>query len=149
VASRRQPDRVRRTVAEMRALLEHREREFAEHGVDSIAAYRRLRARGEITGDGFGDVFLVVDGWLTLRQDFEELEAPVTALAARGLGYGLHLVTATNKWSEFRPAGRDLFGTRLELRLGDPYESAIGRRAAENVPEGAPGRGVTRTGCTS
>jgi S-DNA-T family DNA segregation ATPase FtsK/SpoIIIE len=146
MASGRQRDRVRRMVAELRALLEHREREFAEHGVDSIVAYRRLRARGEITGDGFGDVFLVVDGWLTLRQDFEELEAPVTALAARGLGYGLHLVAATSKWSEFRPAVRDLFGTRLELRLGDPYESAVGRRAAENVPEGAPGRGVTRDG---
>ena len=58
-------------------------------------------------------MFLVVDGWLTLRQDYEELEQAVTALAARGLGYGIHLVAATNKWSEFRPAVRDLFGTRL------------------------------------
>jgi S-DNA-T family DNA segregation ATPase FtsK/SpoIIIE len=146
VANRMQADRVRRTVAEMRGLLEQRERDFATHGIDSIATYRRRRASGEITGDGFGDVFLVVDGWLTLRQDFEELEASVTALAARGLGYGLHLCAATNKWSEFRPAVRDLFGSRLELRLGDPYESAVGRRAAENVPEGAPGRGVTSGG---
>ncbi len=146
VASRRQTDRMRRTVAEIRTLLEHREHEFADRGVDSIAAYRRLRAVGEIAGDGFGDVFLVVDGWLTLRQDFEELEPAVTALAARGLGYGIHLIAAASKWSEFRPAVRDLFGTRLELRLGDPYESAVGRRAAENVPEGAPGRGITRDG---
>ena len=91
-------------------------------------------------------MFLVVDGWLTLRQDYEELEQAVTALAARGLGYGIHLVAATNKWSEFRPAVRDLFGTRLELRLGDPYESEIGRAAARNVPAGAPGRGLTQDG---
>ena len=146
VASRLQGDRVRRTVAEVRTLLDQREREFSERGIDSIATYRRLRAEGAIAGDGFGDVFLVVDGWLTLRQDYEDLEQTVTALAARGLGYGVHLVAATNKWSEFRPAVRDLFGTRLELRLGDPYESEIGRAAAGNVPSGAPGRGLTRDG---
>jgi S-DNA-T family DNA segregation ATPase FtsK/SpoIIIE len=146
VASRLQGDRVRRTVAELRTLLEQREREFSERGIDSIATYRALRADGAIAGDGFGDVFLVVDGWLTLRQDYEELEQAVTALAARGLGYGIHLVAATNKWSEFRPAVRDLFGTRLELRLGDPYESEIGRAAARNVPSSAPGRGLTRDG---
>ena len=146
VATRLQGDRVRRTVAEVRTLLEQREREFGERGIDSIATYRTLRAGGAIAGDGFGDVFLVVDGWLTLRQDYEELEQAVTALAARGLGYGIHLVAATNKWSEFRPAVRDLFGTRLELRLGDPYESEIGRAAAGNVPAGAPGRGLTHDG---
>jgi S-DNA-T family DNA segregation ATPase FtsK/SpoIIIE len=146
VAARLQPERVRRTVAEIRGILERREREFAERGIESITAYRAMRARGEITGDGFGDVFLVVDGWLTLRQDFEQLELDITALAARGLGYGIHVVAATNKWSEFRPAIRDLLGTRFELRLGDPYESEIGRAQAANVPEGSPGRGLTREG---
>ena len=145
-ASRLQGDRVRRTVAEMRSLLEHRERDFADQGIDSIGTYRRLRAAGQIAGDGFGDVFLIVDGWLTLRQDYEDLEQSVTALAARGLGYGIHLLAATNKWSEFRPAVRDLFGTRLELRLGDLYESEVGRAAAANVPSGSPGRGLTRDG---
>ncbi|HSZ39975.1 MAG TPA: type VII secretion protein EccCa [Trebonia sp.] len=146
VASRLAADRVRRTVAEVRTLLERREASFAEQNIDSIATYRRMVASGDIESDGFGDVFLVVDGWLTLRQDFEELEPVVTSLAARGLGYGVHLAAATNKWSEFRPAVRDLFGTRLELRLGDPYESEVGRAAAANVPEGAPGRGLTRDG---
>lgn len=146
VASRLQAERVRRTVAEARALLERREREFAERGIESIAAYRQLRATGKIPGDGFGDLFLVVDGWLTLRQDYEQLEADITALAARGLGYGIHVVAATNKWSEFRPSIRDLFGTRFELRLGDPYESDMGRLLAANVPERSPGRGLTRDG---
>jgi S-DNA-T family DNA segregation ATPase FtsK/SpoIIIE len=146
VATRLQADRVRRTVAEVRALLGERERSFTDQGIDSIGTYRRLVTAGEISGDGFGDVFLVIDGWLTLRQDFEELEPVVTSLAARGLGYGIHVVAATNKWSEFRPAVRDLYGTRLELRLGDPYESEVGRAAAANVPEAAPGRGLTRDG---
>jgi S-DNA-T family DNA segregation ATPase FtsK/SpoIIIE len=146
VATRLQAERVRRTVAEVRAILERREQEFAERGIESIAAYRAMRASGEIAGDGFGDVFLVVDGWLTLRQEYEQLELDITALAARGLGYGIHVVAATNKWSEFRPAIRDLLGTRFELRLGDPYESEMGRTLAVNVPERSPGRGLTRDG---
>jgi S-DNA-T family DNA segregation ATPase FtsK/SpoIIIE len=146
VATRLQAERVRRTVAEVRTVLERREQEFAERGIESIAAYRAMRASGEIAGDGFGDVFLVVDGWLTLRQEYEQLELDITALAARGLGYGIHVVAATNKWSEFRPAIRDLLGTRFELRLGDPYESEMGRTLAANVPERSPGRGLTRDG---
>jgi DNA segregation ATPase FtsK/SpoIIIE, S-DNA-T family len=146
VATRLQPDRVRRTVAEVRAILERREQEFAERGIESIAAYRAMRASGEMPGDGFGDVFLLVDGWLTLRQDYEQLELDITALAARGLGYGIHVVAASNKWSEFRPAIRDLLGTRFELRLGDPYESETGRALAANVPERSPGRGLTKDG---
>ena len=146
VAARIDAVRARRTVAEVQSVLTRREKEFAERGIESIAAYRRMRASGEIAGDGFGDVFLVVDGWLTLRQEFEALEQTVTAIAARGLGYGVHVVASAGKWSEFRPAVRDLFGTRLELRLGDPYESEIDRKLAANVPDSAPGRGLTRDG---
>lgn len=146
VAARLQPDRVRRTVAEVRTVLEQRERMFTEQGIDGMATYRRRVASGEMQSDGFGDVFLVVDGWLTVKQDFEELEGAITSLAQRGLNYGIHVIVTTNKWSEFRPAIRDLYGTRLELRLGDPYESEIGRAKAANVPEGAPGRGLSRDG---
>ncbi|MCG5220531.1 type VII secretion protein EccCa [Streptosporangium sp. KLBMP 9127] len=146
VANRLDSDRVRRTVAEVSGLLQQREREFAERGIDSIATYRRQVADGTIAGDDFGDVFLIVDGWLTIRQDFETLEPTITDLAARGLGYGIHVIAATNKWSEFRAAIRDLFGSRLELRLGDTYESEVNRKAASAVPEGFPGRGLTRDG---
>ena len=146
VASRLDATSARRTVAEVEAVLTRREKEFAEQKIESIAAYRRMRASGEIAGDGYGDVFLVVDGWLTLRQDFEQLEQTVTAIAARGLGYGVHVLASSGKWSEFRPAIRDLFGTRLELRLGDPYESEVDRKMAMNVPESSPGRGLTRDG---
>jgi len=146
IANRLDADRVRRTVAEVTSLLERREREFAERGIDSMATYRRMRASGEISGDGYGDVFLVVDGWMTLRQDYENLEPVITDLTARGLGYGIHVIATVNKWSEFRMNIRDLFGTKLELRLGDPYDSEIDRKLAANVPEGRPGRGLTREG---
>lgn len=146
VASRLDADRVRRTVAEIAGVLHQRERMFTEQGVDSMVTFRRRIADGSLKGDGWGDIFLVVDGWLTIRQEFDALEPVITDLAARGLGYGIHVVAATNKWSEFRPGIRDLFGTRIELKLGDAYESEINRKKSLAVPEGVPGRGLTRDG---
>ncbi len=144
VAGRRDIEAVRRTVAEATALLDEREARFARLGIDSIATYRRRQATGEIADDPFGDVFLVVDGWGTFRQEYEELEQAVANLAARGLGFGIHVVLTAARWAEIRINMRDLFGTRLELRLGDPGESEIDRRTAANVPEGSPGRGLTK-----
>ena len=51
VAGRRDTEAVRRTVAEVSALADDRESRFTEMGIDSIAAYRRRRATGEITDD--------------------------------------------------------------------------------------------------
>lgn len=143
VAGRKQVDEVRRAVAEMSTLIDERETLFAEAGVDSMAAYRRRKAAGEFGDDAFGDAFLVVDGWPTVRTDFEDLEDDIQAVAQRGLAFGVHMMAAANRWTDMRVALRDLFGTRLELRLGDPSESEINRRAARNVPERASGRGVT------
>jgi DNA segregation ATPase FtsK/SpoIIIE, S-DNA-T family len=143
IASRLDAGRVRRTIAELRQLLTERERRFSDHGIDSIASYRRRRNAGEFADDPFGDVFLIVDGWSTIRSDFEDLENPLTELVNRGLSYGVHVVVSTAQWMDLRPAVRDSFGTRLELRLGDPASSALDRRAAHNVPKKAPGRGIT------
>ncbi|AQZ70810.1 type VII secretion protein EccC [[Actinomadura] parvosata subsp. kistnae] len=144
VAARLDADAVRRTVAEVRGVLERRERLFVERGIDSMATYRRMVASGAYEGDGWGDVFLVVDGWSVLRQEYEQLEGDLGDLVTRGLGFGVHVVGTANRWMEFRTGVRDLLGTRLELRLGDAFDSEIDRRAAANVPERAPGRGLTR-----
>ncbi len=144
VAGRRDVEAVRRTVAEANTLIEERETRFAKLGVDSIEEYRQRRAAGLIDDDPFGDVFLVVDGWGTLRQEYEDLETPIATIASQGLGYGVHVVLTANRWAEIRFNLRDLFGSRLELRLGDPGDSEIDRRAAANVPERTPGRGLTR-----
>jgi S-DNA-T family DNA segregation ATPase FtsK/SpoIIIE len=146
VANRREVDKVRRTIAELYALMQARDAMFANHGVD-VAAYRQAHRDGRLGADDpFGDVFLVVDGWATLRSDFEDLESLVSELANRGLGYGVHILAATSRWMDVRPAVRDMFGTKVELRLGDPSDSAINRRAAVNVPEQTPGRGLTPDG---
>jgi S-DNA-T family DNA segregation ATPase FtsK/SpoIIIE len=143
VAGRQDPERVRRTVVEIAALLDERESRFNEAGVDSPGAMRSRRASGELKGDGWSDVFLVIDNWPALRQDFEDLESPIQQIANRGLGYAIHMILTANRWVDVRSSLRESIGGRLELRLHDPTESAIDRRAADNVAKGVPGRGIT------
>ncbi|MFC9254315.1 type VII secretion protein EccCa [Amycolatopsis thailandensis] len=143
IANRLDRDRVTRTVLEVTNLMAKREAIFAEHNIDSMASYRRARAQGEFHDiDPYGDVFLVVDGWYSVRQDFEEVEDKFTELAARGLSFGIHLIIASNRWSEMRPWLRDVMGTRFELKLGDPVDSEVNSRFAATVPS-IPGRGIT------
>jgi S-DNA-T family DNA segregation ATPase FtsK/SpoIIIE len=143
IANRLDRDRVTRTVLEVNNLMARRERIFAEHNIDSMATYRRARREGRYTDlDPYGDVFLVVDGWYSIRQDFEDIEDKFTELAARGLSFGIHLVVATNRWSEMRPWLRDVVQTRFELKLGDPVDSEVNSRLAATVPA-IPGRGIT------
>ncbi|GAB3910569.1 type VII secretion protein EccC [Kibdelosporangium lantanae] len=144
VASRLDPDLARRMVAEITSLITEREQRFRDLGIDSMIEFRNRKRRGEVAEDPFGDVFLLVDGWLNFRQEFEALEAQVVNLVAQGLSYGVHVIVAANRWAEIRPAVKDLMGTRFELRLGDPSESDIDRRVAVNVPAGRPGRGLSR-----
>ena len=70
VAVRSEGDRVGRIVAEISDLLVRREALFAANAVDSMATYRAARRAGRFPEDEHGDVFLVVDGWATLRQEF-------------------------------------------------------------------------------
>jgi DNA segregation ATPase FtsK/SpoIIIE, S-DNA-T family len=52
---------------------------------------------------------------------------------------------SAGRWSELRPALKDLLGSRLELRLGEPGESEVDRRRAAGVPT-RPGHGLAPTG---
>ncbi|SDP39724.1 type VII secretion protein EccCa [Actinacidiphila guanduensis] len=141
VTGRLDPERVGRTLIEISALISRREREFAAHGVDSMTTYRALRAAGD-HDDPYGDVFLVIDGWATVRQDFPDALPLVALVAARGLNYGVHLMISANRWGELQSSVRDQLGSRFELRLGDPVDSLINMRAATGVPH-IPGRGLT------
>jgi S-DNA-T family DNA segregation ATPase FtsK/SpoIIIE len=149
VAGRADAALIRRCVGDMAALLADRERAFAAAGVESVTAFRRSRRTStmeqspgpSIPDTRTADVFLIVDGWGTVRSDFDDLEPVLVDLATRGLGYGIHVVATANRWPDLRTA-RDLFGSRIELRLGDPADSLVDRRQAANVPPDAAGRGL-------
>ncbi|MGL5830050.1 MAG: FtsK/SpoIIIE domain-containing protein, partial [Angustibacter sp.] len=68
VGNRRDSDLVTRTVLEVAAMVDRREAAFARAGIDSMADARRRRASGRAAKqEDLADVFLVVDGWLTVR----------------------------------------------------------------------------------
>jgi len=143
VSGRRDPERARRTVRQVASLLDERERRFQELGIDSAQAMRVMRAAGAGADGSLADVFLCIDNWPALRQELDDLEEAIHAIATRGLGYGVHLILTAGRWMDIRAALLEAVGARLELRLNDPMDSAISRRAAENVPVGVPGRGLT------
>ena len=153
VAGRLEVDLVRRTVTEVAAVLRRREKLFRDLGVESIVDYRRRLADADVKSvpivdgaDPAGDVFLVIDGWNVLRQEVEGLESVVTAIAAEGLSFGVHVVLTASRWADIRPALKDQIGTRIELRLGDPADSDIDRKRSQQVPQGVPGRGLAPDG---
>ncbi|MGW0856725.1 type VII secretion protein EccCa [Streptomyces sp. NPDC002690] len=145
VASRLDSERISRTVAEVTTVLNHREQFFLDQGIDSMATYRRRRAAGEFSDEAHGDVFLVVDGWAQVKQNFDHLLPTFNQLATGGLNYGIHLITTTTRWVELSAQVRDQSATRLELRLGDPMDSVVDVRKAAIVPR-LPGRGLTVDG---
>ncbi|MDV3124007.1 type VII secretion protein EccCa [Mycobacterium sp. 21AC1] len=153
VAGRMDADAIRRTVAEVAGVLRSREQLFRDLGIESMRDFRQRKAqlatlapaeaaRDPLSQDKFGDVVLVVDGWASIKSDFESLDPVLQSLAIQGLSYGVHLAISASRWMEIRPAVKDMLGTRIELRLGDPIDSEVARRAAELVPIGRPGRGI-------
>jgi DNA segregation ATPase FtsK/SpoIIIE, S-DNA-T family len=113
----------------------------AEAARGLVAEAAHLLAERE-AGLAYGDLFLVVDGWRALREEHGDLADQLVPIAVRGPGSGIHLVVTANRWTDLPPRLRAASGTRLELRLGDPAESEVDRRAARNVPPDRPGRGL-------
>ncbi len=107
-----------------------------------LAEVTQLVNERESTGASGEQVFLFIDGWDRLMPTRPELAAIIHDLGVRGLAVNVHLVVSTSRWADLRMATRELFGSRVELRQGDPLDSEIARRAASTVPTGQPGRGL-------
>ncbi len=142
VASPLEPERIRRTFAELEQLLRARQERGSAAGAGGYA-------------DGHGEVFLLIDNLYAFSRDNVDtfntrnpLLAKVTELVNTGLAYGIHVVITTPNWLEVPLAMRDGLGLRLELKLNDSHDSNVRvvgalRRPAEAVPADQPGRGLT------
>lgn len=148
-ATQRDPQRVRRIIGELTSLLAERQELFAQAGIHTMGNFRARRAELDAYAeDGriFGDVFLVIDDWDTMRDAYEQderFEESIAALAPRCLAFGIHLVLTASRYSRVPVWLRDIIGTQLELRLGDPFDSEVDRRTAAKVPTSTPGRGLS------
>jgi S-DNA-T family DNA segregation ATPase FtsK/SpoIIIE len=140
-------DAIERVVRELRGIVRERSSLFRRHGLDGMAAYHRARRDGVVANSGYGEVFLIIDNWGLLTQEFAlEFQDEMADLISGGLHFGVHVIVSANRWNDIRMQVRDNVGGRLELRLNDPIESEIDRHAARAVPEDTPGRGITRAG---
>jgi S-DNA-T family DNA segregation ATPase FtsK/SpoIIIE len=122
VATRAEPERIRRIVAEIGMALDERE---------SAPARTAL--------------MLVIDGWGTFREDHETLEQTVADIAARGLNHGVHVILTITQTMQVRMRMQPAFGGRIELRLNDTFDSGINRRLQERIGKEIPGRGLTES----
>jgi S-DNA-T family DNA segregation ATPase FtsK/SpoIIIE len=138
--SRSDPERVERVLADLTTLLDERERLFRRHRLDSPAALRRARAEGRLPESVYGDVFLLIDGLAAAREAMEDLDDKLSGLVTRGPALGLHTVVTAATSSQVRSRMQAAFGGRVELRLSDPFDSTLGRKAAETLPRDVPGR---------
>ncbi|HJT56301.1 MAG TPA: type VII secretion protein EccCa [Ktedonobacteraceae bacterium] len=140
--TRREGEKIRRMVRQMRKIIEDRAYQFREWRVDTMNMYRLRRQEGEFAAEPFGDVFLIIDNLGQLQRDFEQLDADLTEIIANGLNYGVHVILATSRRAEIRPKVSDNIGTNMELYLNDPSESLFGKAVAATIPPGVAGRGL-------
>lgn len=143
VATRGNRERLTRLLEELTGMLAVRERVFRDRSLDSLADMRRQHAAGRLPDLPSADVVLLVDGLGALRQDFEDLEAPLGQLLERGGSFGIHVVVALSRWNELRMNLQGLIGTRLELKLNDPADSQIARKLSTTLRADEPGRVLT------
>ncbi|CMS16076.1 FtsK/SpoIIIE family protein [Mycobacterium tuberculosis] len=145
VAGPTDPYGVRRTVAELLALVRERKRSFLECGITSMEMFRRRKFGGEagpVPDDGFGDVYLVIDNYRALAEENEVLIEQVNVIINQGPSFGVHVVVTADRESELRPPVRSGFGSRIELRLAAVEDAKLVRsRFAKDVPV-KPGRGM-------
>ena len=139
------PYGVRRSVAEILALVRERKRSFLEHGIASMEMFRRRKFGGEagpVPNDGFGDVYLVIDNYRALAEENEVLIEQVNVIINQGPSFGVHVIATADRESELRPPVRSGFGSRVELRLAAVEDAKLVRsRFAKDVPV-KPGRGM-------
>lgn len=145
VAGPTDPYGVRRTVAELLALVRERKRSFLECGIASMEMFRRRKFGGEagpVPDDGFGDVYLVIDNYRALAEENDVLIEQVNVIINQGPSFGVHVVVTADRESELRPPVRSGFGSRIELRLAAVEDAKLVRsRFAKDVPV-KPGRGM-------
>ncbi|WP_246438003.1 type VII secretion protein EccCa [Lipingzhangella halophila] len=142
VAGRSDPERVQRVLSDVRSQLDQRERIFQHAGLDSPAALRQARANGTVPKGVVGDVFLLIDGWSSVRESFDDADSALLDIVSRGPSLGVHTVVTGAASSQIRSRLQALFGGRIEFRLTDAFDSGIGRKLAEELPKETPGRAL-------
>jgi len=136
-----QPERVGRTIAEMRTLIDEREAAFTELGLTIEGLWRRKfdGESGSVPDDPFGDVYLVIDGWAQFMTSFEPLVDDVVTIMDKGPAHGVHVIVSASGWiaGKLRSGMPQLLTTNVELKLASTDDLTHNKLdIAKNVPFG-------------
>ncbi|QFS94581.1 ESX-1 secretion system protein EccCb1 (plasmid) [Mycobacterium sp. THAF192] len=147
VATGLEEAKVRRTMAELGALLDRRREMFTRHRIVGVDHFRKLRndPTHEASQDPYGDVVLIIDGWSGFAtQEHEPLVEKVIELATSGPAFGIHVVITTTRWAELRTKVRDLLGLKVEFHPASKDDMVLmeNRPAARSIPL-QPGRAMS------
>ncbi len=93
---------------------------------------------------------LIIDGWAgvldTCTDVGSDVGSVVEHIARRGPRHGVHVVLTATAPGEVSSRVAARFGTRIELRLTDPFDSTIDRQGAKDIPTDSPGRALVSGG---
>lgn len=134
-------DRVRRTVAEMKILIQDREAGFLKHDLN-IQRFRNARFGKQGTDlmpeDPFGDAYLVIDGWNAFRTQYEQLIPDIEFIATTGPIHGVHVVLSTDGWihAKMTSTMHTTFQANVELKL--PTTDELNHNPNYNVAKRVP-----------
>ncbi|BCP14024.1 type VII secretion protein EccCb [Mycobacterium paraintracellulare] len=135
------PEQVKRIIAEMLTLIEEREHAFSRLRL----TLNKLRERkfggveGPVPDDPFGDVYLVIDGWPTFVNNWENLVVDVQRILAKGPDVGVHVLVSTGGWvaSKFPSGMVNRLTSNVELKLDDTDDRGKNDlKVAKSVPFG-------------
>ncbi len=139
VASRSDPDLVRRVLAQLSACIAQRAPVTPAGAPATQTAYRNGDA---IPLSAAGRVLLLLDGWMGAHGTDPAADDQLEKILTRGPAVGVHVALTAVSPTQLR--GRLLagFSSRIELRLADPFDSVHDRKLAGTLRADQPGRAV-------
>jgi S-DNA-T family DNA segregation ATPase FtsK/SpoIIIE len=137
------PEPVRRTVRQVREVLDNRQAVFRGRGIESLARLRELHAAGQVPELPTADVVLVIDGIGAARRYPDGVDDEIRELLRHGGGFGVHVVASMLRRYDTSMSLWPNFGTWLELHLNDPYESTVSAERAATIRIDQQGRVLT------
>ncbi|WP_301122931.1 FtsK/SpoIIIE domain-containing protein, partial [Mycolicibacterium fortuitum] len=139
-------DAVTRYVCEAFRLVDIREREFNDRGVGSLDQYFASRATSPVADDPYGHFFLVIDGFGSYVEDFEDTKSTFKSLLTNGARLGVHVIVTVESMMRMPMQLHEFFGSVVQLAVEDPT-AAVGsvpevRALMKMIPSDQPGRCV-------
>nr|WP_242657315.1 type VII secretion protein EccCb [Mycobacterium talmoniae] len=156
VATRTDVPRIRRTVAELKAIRDRRQTLFTTHRIPGWNTYRQLRTTNPdhpAAQDPYGDIVFIIDGWDVfstdtwlpdqLKPDHDKFFLPtVEDLLNTGPDHGIHTVITCTRWQSLRGKFRDNLPLKIDLHQADENDAGTDIRIARTVPD-KPGRAIS------